>query len=274
MTPVAREWTTHAIGGAAVLGTYAWGAAQPNVDALWGRLPVEAIGPYTACMPFAAVGYLVTMAWSLQRTRRGDTPWTPTFAMILAASAAWLPLCFVDMANPSRAGWWLIQADLATTGLGGVAAAAGAVVGTARGRLARRRPRRLDRVLRADGGARRAHLAPVLRRDLSRLHVPALPSGCAEGREEGSMRVGFAVALLVPLLGGCTRVMVYMKQAGTNDGPDYVIVKVRAQQDVVYDCVSEPNGKDRNPTCIRVTYRQGSVAADAKADSKAQRIND
>lgn len=88
------------------------------------------------------------------------------------------------------------------------------------------------------------------------------------------MRVGFAVAMLVPLLGGCTRVMVYMKQAGTNDGPDYVIVKVRAQQDVVYDCVSEPNGKDRDPTCIRVTYRQGAVAADAKADSKAQKISD
>lgn len=118
MTPVAREWTTHAIGGAAVLGTYAWGAGQPNIDALWGRLPVEAIGPYTACMPFAAIGYLVTMAWSLRRTRRGEAPWSPTFAMILAASAAWLPLCFVDLASPSRAGWWLIQADLATTAVG------------------------------------------------------------------------------------------------------------------------------------------------------------
>jgi hypothetical protein len=86
--------------------------------------------------------------------------------------------------------------------------------------------------------------------------------------------IATASLMLLPLLGGCTRVMVYMKQAGVNTGPDYVIVKVRAQQDVVYDCVSEPNGKDRDPTCIRVSYRQDAVPADAKADAKAKKISD
>lgn len=118
MRPHHRELLVHIVGGVAVLGSYAWGAMQPAASGLWGRLPEAAIAPYTAMMPLAAIGYLLTMARSLQRSAHGEPSWAPTFAMILAASTAWLPLCILDLASPTRAGWWAIELDLITTAAG------------------------------------------------------------------------------------------------------------------------------------------------------------
>jgi hypothetical protein len=86
-------------------------------------------------------------------------------------------------------------------------------------------------------------------------------------------------SLLVPVillaLTGCTRVSVYMKQSGDVGGPDYVIVKIKARKDVVYDCVSNPQeGAERDPTCVKVTYRTAAKAAEAKADKRADAMGE
>jgi hypothetical protein len=77
--------------------------------------------------------------------------------------------------------------------------------------------------------------------------------------------------VLATTLTGCARVAVYMKQTNEPGGPDYVIVKIKANKDVVYDCVSEPEGP-RDPTCIKAKYRLGAVTADEKAERRADQM--
>ena len=63
-----------------------------------------------------------------------------------------------------------------------------------------------------------------------------------------------ALALVIAsTLSGCARVMVYMKQTNEPGGPDYGIVKIKANNDVAFDCVSAPAG-ERAPTCTRVGF--------------------
>jgi hypothetical protein len=124
MSPVTRArlslLAVHVIGGTAVLGSYAWGFAQPEPARLWGTLPEAAIGPYSASMPFAAIGYFFMMAWADRRVVAGDPAQTGPFAALLAASALWMPLCFwaLDAPLDGRTGWLVaVQLDLAVTAL-------------------------------------------------------------------------------------------------------------------------------------------------------------
>ena len=109
------------LGGLAVLGSYAWGLQQSDPMRLWGTIPPDWIPPYTACMPFAAVGYLVAtgLAW---RGSDAATLWrlAVPYAGLLVASAAWMPMSLVavEQADP---GWWTwIQLDLAVTAIASV----------------------------------------------------------------------------------------------------------------------------------------------------------
>jgi hypothetical protein len=80
-----------------------------------------------------------------------------------------------------------------------------------------------------------------------------------------------AVALLAGMSSGCTRVIVHMSQNGSEVGPDYVVVKLKANKDVVYDCRSAPEG-EHDPVCVRTAFRLNSVAAEARADRRAERM--
>ncbi len=124
MSPTTRARLTllavHVVGGVAVLGSYAWGVAQPDPGRLWGTLPEAAVGPYTASMPLAALGYFLLMAWADRRASAGEPTEVGAIATLLAASSLWMPLCFAALDGPAeaRAGWLVaVQLDLATTAL-------------------------------------------------------------------------------------------------------------------------------------------------------------
>lgn len=110
-------WAVNTVGGVAVLGSYAWGVlTHPDPGALWGSIPDHIQGPYAACMPIAAAGYLVLLA----RTHR-----TPSLRMLaamtlmLVASAAWMPLSFAALEDPALLPW--VHVDLAITAAASVA---------------------------------------------------------------------------------------------------------------------------------------------------------
>lgn len=104
------------VGGLAVLGSYGIAVRDwpDTLGGLWGTIPASVIPAYTACMPFAAVGYLVAAGWWL---RRGEdlervVGW---FAAFLGASALWMPMsCAALAAGDGRLLPW-IQLDLAVT---------------------------------------------------------------------------------------------------------------------------------------------------------------
>mgnify|MGYP007073196478 CR=1 FL=1 len=119
------------LGGAAILGSYAWGfLARPEETALlWGGVPMSLRPFYTACMPLAAVGYFFFTAYFLTRVdpRRpvlvGGTGWGllhGLYAAFLVASALWLPLTVLLIREPSDALWIVIRIVLAVVGLAAV----------------------------------------------------------------------------------------------------------------------------------------------------------
>lgn len=119
------------VGGAAVLVSYAWGISELGSEAsrAWGGVP-EGLRPvYQASMLLAAAGYFPMTAFVLGGIRAGRLgPATALYAVILACSAAWLPLTCAMLEQPSSPLWWAIRLDLAGTGLAslGVLALVGA----------------------------------------------------------------------------------------------------------------------------------------------------
>lgn len=120
------------VGGIAVLGSYAWGfVAHPDVVAgLWGDMPSWAIPGYTGSMPFAAAGWLTTLAFLGGRAdpstvsvlgRYGYGWFVVSMALVLTASSAWMPLCVAALETGETAWLPLIQFDLALTALGSLA---------------------------------------------------------------------------------------------------------------------------------------------------------
>ena len=113
------------LGGVAVLGSYAHSFANHADPAvLWGTIPPEVIPPYTACMPFAAMGYLVS-AWYLWRVvdprevqlgGLGYGAFIGAFAVLTLASALWMPLSLAAVDAQAPWLWTWIQVDLAATG--------------------------------------------------------------------------------------------------------------------------------------------------------------
>jgi hypothetical protein len=118
----------NAAGGAAVLGSYAWGLSQPGLgDALWGGVP-ESVRPlYTANMLLAAAGYFLFSHFVLFRLAPASTRIAGRFgfglfhllyALVLVPSALWLPLTAHALASPGPLAWAAVVFDLLLVAIG------------------------------------------------------------------------------------------------------------------------------------------------------------
>jgi hypothetical protein len=119
----------NAVGGALVLGSYAWGAfgGGAAMSGLWGGVP-ESIRPlYVVNMLLAAAGYFAFVPYVTFRIdpERRDLLGGADYrifhvwmALVLLPSAAWLPLTAAMIAAPGMALWWLIRIDLGLVAIG------------------------------------------------------------------------------------------------------------------------------------------------------------
>lgn len=118
------------LGGAAVLGSYAWGfRTRPNAAAiLWGGVPPTIRPYYTAGMVLAAAGYFLFSYYIIMRlpasetriaNRRGYGAFSLLYALILLFSAFWMPLTFAAVRSPALL--WLVRLDLAIVAVASLA---------------------------------------------------------------------------------------------------------------------------------------------------------
>jgi hypothetical protein len=121
----------NALGGAAILASYAWGlGANAKLGAsLWGGVPESARGLYTLNMFLAAAGYFLFTPYILFRLnpdttliarRFGFSLFHILYALILLPSVLWLPLTAHMIAQPSAVAWLAVRVDLALVALGSV----------------------------------------------------------------------------------------------------------------------------------------------------------
>jgi hypothetical protein len=120
------------IGGAALLGSYAYGIlTHPNASQiLWGEVP-ESIRPYySANMLLAAMGYFAFIYFILFRLNQVKTKvagrfgfglFTALFAGILFPSTLWMPLTFLAVERSSLALVWTVRIVLWLVGLASLA---------------------------------------------------------------------------------------------------------------------------------------------------------
>ncbi|MCE5257814.1 MAG: hypothetical protein LLG44_01985 [Chloroflexi bacterium] len=131
------------LGGAAVLGSYAWGLSyRPRAAAiLWGDAPQNIRQISTASMVLAALGYLTFTLYFLLlpadelriTDRKSLRLINGLYGAILLASALWMPLTWLAIEGASAGLLWVVRIDLMV-----VAAASLAMLGV----LVRVRPRR------------------------------------------------------------------------------------------------------------------------------------
>ena len=126
-----KKWlllTINSLGGAAVLGSYAYGIrTHPNAtNVLWGGVPASMRPFYTAGMFLAAAGYFAFIYFILFRLdpdktsvwhRSGFGTFNILFAAILIPSALWMPLTFEAAEATSRVLLWVVRLVLAVVGL-------------------------------------------------------------------------------------------------------------------------------------------------------------
>jgi hypothetical protein len=122
----ARFLALNAAGGAAVLGSYAWGLAQLGDEAAqaWGGVPQELRPLYQGSMLLAAAGYFPMTLFVLRELREeriSERRASALYAGVLAASAAWLPLTCAMLERPSALLWAAIRIDLAVVGVASLA---------------------------------------------------------------------------------------------------------------------------------------------------------
>lgn len=117
------------LGGAAVLGSYAYGFIQyPDaVQQLWGEVPQALLGFYNINMLLAAAGYLLMFGYIIVqlpagvRTDSGGLVFerlNVITALILFCSALWMPLSFALLDASNLDLWWSIRGVLFGTALG------------------------------------------------------------------------------------------------------------------------------------------------------------
>lgn len=127
------------VGGLAVLGSYAHGLlTHPDSSgAVWGGVPVALKPMYIASMLLAALGYFlftyyVVFALDAERVRIGGRlgfgAFVWLYALVLGASALWMPLTFAMLAAPSATLWLSIRAVLFLVALGSLGVLIGIVV--------------------------------------------------------------------------------------------------------------------------------------------------
>jgi hypothetical protein len=119
------------VGGAAVLGSYAWGlSTQPNAaDALWGGVPQVLRRISTANMLAAALGYFaftlfILFSLDANKTRVfgrfGYGVFNPLYAAILVPSALWMPITLATLASPGGLLVWVVRFILVIIGLASI----------------------------------------------------------------------------------------------------------------------------------------------------------
>jgi hypothetical protein len=120
------------LGGIAVIGSYIVGlkAGAGGANALWGGVPVNIRPIYGISMILAALGYFAFSYFIFFRVvpgevsiagRFGFSLFYVIFLLILIASALWMPLTNLYVANPSTGMWIGVRTVLALVGLGSIA---------------------------------------------------------------------------------------------------------------------------------------------------------
>lgn len=131
------------VGGVAVLASYVWGAGQPGfTEGMWGGIPESLKPVYTVSMFLAAGGYFPMTAYLLLHVwrsgaglgARGFAPFTLCYAMILLASAAWVPLTFAMIGDPGTAAWLAVRGVLFIAAFGSLGVLVGLFRATPRDR--------------------------------------------------------------------------------------------------------------------------------------------
>jgi len=129
--PQKKTWLAiNAVGGVAVLGSYVHGLlTHPDTrNELWGSIPPELQAVYGVTMWLAAGGYFFFSYYFLVRTEADEVRFgrfgfgliNALYALIMIASAAWMPLTFVYLDQPSSALWLAVRIDLLGVGIGSI----------------------------------------------------------------------------------------------------------------------------------------------------------
>jgi hypothetical protein len=117
-----------ALGGTAVLASYAWFLiAHPDLGSeFWGGVPAWMKPGYVVSMLLAATGFFAFTRFLFRRSAAqvevaghygyGIFKWI--YALILVPSALWMPLTFFMIEGPSPALWFSIRLTLAAVGVG------------------------------------------------------------------------------------------------------------------------------------------------------------
>ena len=131
MHPQKKTWlAVNAVGGVAVLGSYVHGLlTHPDTrNELWGSIPPELQAVYGVTMWLAAGGYFFFSYYFLVRTEADEVRFgrfgfgliNALYALIMIASAAWMPLTFAYLDQPSTALWLAVRVDLLGVGVGSI----------------------------------------------------------------------------------------------------------------------------------------------------------
>ena len=131
MHPQKKTWlAVNAVGGVAVLGSYVHGLlTHPDTrNELWGSIPPELQAVYGVTMWLAAGGYFFFSYYFLVRVEADEVRFgrfgfgliNALYALIMIASAAWMPLTFAYLDDPSSALWVAVRVDLFGVSVGSI----------------------------------------------------------------------------------------------------------------------------------------------------------
>jgi hypothetical protein len=105
-------------------------ATHPETrNALWGSVPDELKAVYTVTMWLAAGGYFLFSYYFLIRTDASEVRFGRRFgfglvnalyAVVMVASALWMPLTFAYLEKPSPSLWTAVRLDLLAAGAGSI----------------------------------------------------------------------------------------------------------------------------------------------------------
>ena len=116
------------IGGIAVIGSYIWGLKMGSggANALWGGTPAGIKPVYTISMLLSALGYFAFIYFILLKLDPASFNFNIFYIIflgILGASAFWMPLTSLFLANPGTLLWFAIRIVLAIVGISSCALA-------------------------------------------------------------------------------------------------------------------------------------------------------
>lgn len=105
------------IGGILVIGSYVYCIkTHGNADSLWGGVAVNIRKIYTASMLIATVSYFAFALYVMLKVESGYV-FHVLLAIMLGASALWMPLTYAMIQSPATAIWIGIRVVLAVVAL-------------------------------------------------------------------------------------------------------------------------------------------------------------